>query len=47
MFKVNIKDIDSGVLIVNFEHITQLFLVLLLLNLDMYLFAGLVHCSQT
>ena len=37
MFKVNIKDTrTTGVFIVNFEHISQQFLVFLLLILSMY-----------
>ena len=41
MFKVNNKDArcPSGVFIVNSEYISLLFLVFLLLNYSMYLFA--------
>ena len=35
----------SGVLIVNFEHISHLFLVFLLLTLNMEMFAGFVKVS--
>ena len=38
MTKVNNKDVNSGIFI-NFEHISFLFLVFLLLTLNMYLFA--------
>ena len=42
IFKVNYKDTRtrSGVFIVNFEHISHLFLVLLLLPLNKQMFAG-------
>ena len=46
MFKVNNKDTRttpwrrSGIFIVNFEHISHLVLVFLLLSLNMYLPAG-------
>ena len=49
MFKVHNKDIrttsmrlmtSSGVFIVNFEDISHLFLVFLLLNLNMLMFTG-------
>ena len=39
MFKVNNKDDRTAS--INFEHISYLFLMLLLLNLSMYLFARL------
>ena len=48
MFKVNINDtrtttmawFRSGIFIVNFKHISQRFLVFLLLTLNKYVFAG-------
>ena len=40
MFKVNNKDTRSGIFIVNFEHISHLVLVFLLLTLNMQLRAG-------
>ena len=45
MFKVNIKDTHwrhSGIFIVNFEHISHLVLVFLLLTLNMQLQAGFI-----
>ena len=41
MFKVNNK--DTGLLIVNFEHISHLVLVFLLLTLNMQLPAGITY----
>ena len=35
MFKVNNKDTCSGVFIINFEHVSHLVLVFLLLTLNM------------
>ena len=49
MFEVDNKDIRtrhfcrSSVFIVNFEHISHLFLVLLLLTLNRLMFAGLYY----
>ena len=44
MFKVNNKDtIKSGVFIVNFENISHLVLVFLLLTLNMLLLAGWLY----
>ena len=40
MFKVNNK--DDRTTSINFEHISYLFLELLLLNLNMQLFAGMI-----
>ena len=51
MFKVNNKDTRmkrrSGVFIVNFEHISHLVLVFLLLTLNMYFPAGYVQVYIT
>ena len=48
MFKVNHKDINySGVFIVDFKHISHLFLVFLLLTLTRKMFAGSsFHCTK-
>ena len=46
MFKVNNKNViwrRSGVFIVNLEHISQLFLVFLLLTLNYKYLRGIVH----
>ena len=52
MFEVDNKDIRtrhfcrSSVFIVNFEHISHLFLVLLLLTLNRLMFAGLYYLLE-
>ena len=49
MFKVNNEDTERikqrcpGVFIVNFEHVSHLVLVSLLLTLDIHLFVGLMN----
>ena len=47
MFKVNNKNSRSGVFIVNSEHISHLFLVILLLNLNKYMLVGRGTCQTS